>query len=121
MNIALKLLDLMSAQDDVTHLNEMGPECQEETRAAIRKRNSVRDEIVKHVSTMGELSLDSTKGWTEAELDFDKCCTKLARARRGLQRAEQTIRNLTTALPPEDALKAWNESDSLRADLEATE
>lgn len=46
------LRDLMGTQDDVTHLNEGGLHYERETRIAICKRNSKRDDILSHVHTI---------------------------------------------------------------------
>ena len=46
------LTDLISAQDNVTHLNEQGPEFEQQTREAIGKRSGVRNDIMREVEAL---------------------------------------------------------------------
>ena len=46
------LWDLLSAQDDVTHYNEKGPDYAEETRLAIAERNAIKQRLIEFVEEL---------------------------------------------------------------------
>lgn len=48
-------LELMGAQDSVTHLNEAGPQHQDETIRMIARRDAIRKEIVEYVELLERL------------------------------------------------------------------